>query len=88
MPYNYVAAPDSAPFSEAPLPIMESLNRLTWAGNVVANGRSYPPRNELLAVGYMETQKMGVSVTQLTNHCGCSLIQCSFTMMERKSWMI
>ncbi|KAL8791741.1 MAG: hypothetical protein Q9195_005679 [Heterodermia aff. obscurata] len=38
---------------------MESLNRLTWAGNVATNGHPYPPRNELLAVGYMETQKMG-----------------------------
>ena len=61
MPYSYVAAADSAPFSEAPLPIMEALSRLTWAGNVIA-GQHYPPRNELLAVGYMEDQKMGVSV--------------------------
>ena len=60
MPYNYVAAPDSAPFSEAPPAIVEALNRLTWAGNVAVKGKVYPPRNELLAVGYMEAQKMGV----------------------------
>lgn len=62
MPYNYIAAADSSPFSEAPCSIMESLNRLTWAGNVMTHGKEYPPRNELLAVGYMETQKMDVSV--------------------------
>lgn len=61
MPYHYIAAADSAPFSEAPSAIMESLNRLTWASNVVVGGKPYPPRNELLAVGYMETQKMDVS---------------------------
>ena len=62
MPYNYIAAADSAPFSEAPKAIMECLNRLTWAGNVAVKGKEYLPRNELLAVGYMETQKMNVSV--------------------------
>ena len=78
---------DSAPFSEAPPAIMESLNRLTWAGSEAVRGQYYPPRNELVAVGYMETQRMGVSLTQLSNHSNCcSLIQCSGMMMGRESW--
>lgn len=60
MPYDYVAVADSAPFSEAPRVIMGALNRLTWAGEHATKGSPHPPRNELLAVGYMESMKMGV----------------------------
>lgn len=76
MPYDYVAAADSAPFSEAPRPIMESLNRLTWAGNVVTKGKEYPPRNELLAVGYMEAQRMGVSLLPGSGRCASNVNYC------------
>ena len=62
MPYNYVAAADSAPFSEAPAAVMECLSRLIWAGTTVTNGSPRPLFNELLAVGYFETMKMDVSV--------------------------
>ena len=67
MGYDYVADVDSTPFNEAPHAIMESLNRLTWAGNVVTKGKPHPARNELLAVGYMEDQRMMVR----TLPCSC-----------------
>ena len=61
MPYDYVAVADSAPFSKAPHAILGALNRLTWAGDYATKGSPHAPRNELLAVGYMESMKMGVS---------------------------
>ena len=37
------------------------LNRPTWARYYATKGSPHAPRNELLAVGYMENMKMGVS---------------------------
>ena len=70
MPYDYVAVADSAPFSQAPPAILNALNRLTWAGNHASKGSPHPPRNELLAVGYMETMKMNVSSATTLNVAG------------------
>ena len=61
MPYDYIAVADSAPFSEAPDAILRALNRITWAGDHATKGSPHKPRNELLAVGYMEDMRMGVS---------------------------
>ena len=60
LPYKFVAAPDTKAFSQAPPAIMDALNRLTWAGqDAVADG-SYRPFNELLCLGYMESQRIGM----------------------------
>lgn len=61
-PYKFVAAPDSKGFSEAPPAILDALNRLTWAGQDAIQDGSYRPFNELLCLGYMENQKIGVSL--------------------------
>ena len=41
--------------------IMNALNRLTWAGKDAIRDGSYRPFNELLCLGYMENQSIGVS---------------------------
>lgn len=61
LPYKFVAAPDSKGFSEAPPAILDALNHLTWAGQDAIQDGSYRPFNELLCLGYMENQKIGVS---------------------------
>lgn len=61
LPYNFVAAPDSKGFSDAPPAIMDALSRLTWAGQDAVQDGSYRPFNELLCLGYMENQQIGVS---------------------------
>ena len=71
MPYDYVAVADSAPFSQAPPAILNALNRLTWAGDHATQRSPHPPRNELLAVGYMETMKMNVSRSTALTVAGC-----------------
>ena len=61
LPYKFVAAPDSKGFAEAPPAILDALNHLTWAGQDTVRDGSYRPFNELLCLGYMESQKIGVS---------------------------
>lgn len=64
MPYKYVVAVDSKGFDEAPHEILSALGRLTWATQQAASGTGdeYLPPNELLAIGYFESMKMGVSL--------------------------
>ena len=52
---------DSKGFSEAPPAILNALNHLTWAGQDAVQDGSYRPFNELLCLGYMETQSISVS---------------------------
>ncbi|KAI9884066.1 MAG: hypothetical protein M1823_004156 [Watsoniomyces obsoletus] len=61
MPYKYIVAVDSKPFSEAPDLILNVLHRLQWAANQThaADDGPFGGFNELLAVGYLEEQKMG-----------------------------
>lgn len=61
MPYKYVVAMDSKGFSEAPSPIMDALNHLTWAGKDAVTDGSFRPFNELLCLAYMEDQAISVS---------------------------
>ena len=61
MPYKYVVPTDSAPFNEAPEPILEALRRMLWAGQHIIPNSQFEAFNELLAVGYFEGMKMGVS---------------------------
>ena len=74
LPYKYIVAIDSRSFSEAPAPIINALNHLTWAGKDAITDGSYRPFNELLCLGYMEKQAIGVSRpdpvnTKLLNKC-------------------
>ena len=60
LPYKYIVAIDSRAFSEAPKAITNALNHLTWAGKTLITDGSYRPFNELLCLGYMEKQEIGV----------------------------
>lgn len=64
MPYKYVVSVASKGFNEAPDGILRSLGRLTWATEqaVTAAGGTVLPPNELLALGYFEGMKIGVSL--------------------------
>lgn len=61
MEYDYVGEADSRSFGDAPGVIMASVGRLTWAGEHVVNNGSLLPFNELLVLGYLEGQDIGVS---------------------------
>ena len=61
IPYKYVAAVSAKAFAEAPSLILKALHRLTWAGQQCTSQQEFRKFNELLAVGYMQDQKMGVS---------------------------
>ena len=61
MPYKYVVSVNSKGFNEAPLTIMNVVNRLTWAGKKVVQDDTYQQFNELLCLGYFEKQSIGVS---------------------------
>ena len=60
LPYKYIVAIDSRSFSEAPKAITNALNHLNWAGKTAITDGSYRPFNELLCLGYMEKQEIGV----------------------------
>lgn len=63
VPYKYVVSVDSKAFSDAPAEILTALSRLSWATEkaVTRVGGQYQPPNELLALGYFEQMKIGVS---------------------------
>ena len=60
MPYKYIVSVDSKGFSEAPKPVMDALNRLTWAGRHCVSDGSFKDFNEELVLGYFEKQAIGV----------------------------
>ena len=51
---------------------MDALNHLTWAGGDAISDGSYRPFNELLCLGYMEKQSIGVSFSDVS--CSSILI--------------
>ena len=63
MPYKYVVSVDSKGFDEAPNDMLQALGRLSWATEkaVISTGDVHLPPNELLALGYFEEMKIGVS---------------------------
>lgn len=61
MPYKYVVAVESKSFGDAPAGIIDALQRLTWAGKRTVQDGAFEEFNELLAVGYFQNGKMGVS---------------------------
>jgi hypothetical protein len=67
-----VVSVDSKSFSDAPAQILTALGRLSWAtGQAVTRaGDTYQAPNELLALGYFEEMKIGVSETSCTTHYG------------------
>ena len=84
-PYNYVVAVDSKPFSAAPAPILDALQRLAWAGNKSVGDGTFQGFNELLAVGYFEEGKMNVSSIISISSCPPSTERLSsiMTMVKR-----
>ena len=87
LPYKYILAVETRPFQDAPDALLKALQRLRWAGKHV--GQSEEEQfNEILAVGYYEQGKMGVStisvsycIDEETDHSIDSTM-----MMERKGW--
>ncbi len=65
MPYKYIVSVSSKGFSEAPKPVMDALNRLTWAGRYCVTDGSFKDFNEELVLGYFEKQAIGVSTITL-----------------------
>lgn len=63
MPYKFVVSVDSKGFNEAPEDILRVLGRLSWACEkaVTSTGAEYQALNELLALGYLGEQHIGVS---------------------------
>ena len=65
MHYKYNVAQASHPFVGAPSCILNSVQMLQWAAGyahqITSNGSPPADFNELLAVGYFQSMKMGVS---------------------------
>ncbi|KAJ5381780.1 uncharacterized protein N7496_004208 [Penicillium cataractarum] len=61
VPYKYVVSVESRAFSDAPVPILTALGRLSWATEkaVTGAGGQYQAPNELLALGYFEQMSIG-----------------------------
>ncbi|MCJ1307612.1 hypothetical protein MMC25_001259 [Agyrium rufum] len=57
-PYKYIVNVDCKGFKDASLPILQALQRLTWAGKSAVQSENFRPFNELLAVGYLQGGKM------------------------------
>lgn len=76
MPYKYIVAVDSKSFSEAPQVIMDGLEKLTWAGRRTVsdvNGATYKECNELLALGYLESQSIKVGLLMRLHQCSTTV---------------
>lgn len=65
MPYKFQVEQKSNSFRDAPPVIIKALRRLTWAKNYVAGTEKNEKFNELLALAYLEGQKIGVSLHTL-----------------------
>ncbi|WEW56506.1 hypothetical protein PRK78_001951 [Emydomyces testavorans] len=59
MPYKYIVAVDSKPFSETPPFLLRALGRLTWAVQKTVPPTEFQQPNELLTLGYFE--KMAIN---------------------------
>lgn len=57
-PYKYGVAVESMGFKDAPDAILRAVARLSWAGRQTVSGH-FEPFNELLALGYRETDHIG-----------------------------
>ena len=62
LPYDYDVKTDDTAFKDAPMLILDALQRLSWAGKY-AVGDDCKEFNEILAVGYFEEGKMDVSTS-------------------------
>ena len=71
MPYKYVVAVDSKSFAEAPVEILSAMQRLGWAAKSTIPHGTLQSFNEVLAVGYFESNKMGVSYSFLSSTVPC-----------------
>ena len=56
-----MVAVESKGFMEAPTSILKAREQLDWARRSTVNNENSNSFNELLAVGYFEESKMGVS---------------------------
>ncbi|PGH20387.1 hypothetical protein AJ80_03655 [Polytolypa hystricis UAMH7299] len=59
MKYKYIVETDTASFNKAPCVIRRALGRLAWAGRQTVSQSEFQPPNELLAIGYFDTQRIG-----------------------------
>ena len=80
---KYVARADSTPFKDAPKVVVNAISRLDWAAKVALNGQHFDGHNEILVVGYMQEQGMGVS-TRPSPEIGQSLLKSTSIMMMEK----
>ena len=61
LPYKFIVAQDSTPFAEAPEVVLDGLRHLTWAIEKAVGAGLVQKPNEVLVLGYLEDQKIGVS---------------------------
>ena len=60
LPYKYVVAVDSKAFADVPPELLNVLKRGSWAAKLTVPGeQDLAPFNEILTVGYLESDKMG-----------------------------
>ena len=60
MPYKYVAKTESINFDDASPIVRRGRSRLNWAARALLNDCEFSEFNELLALGYLEGQKIDV----------------------------
>ena len=60
MPYKYAVKVGSKSFEEAPKPVMNVLQRLSWAARQTIQDEPFTGFNEELIIGYFEDQKIDV----------------------------
>lgn len=72
LPYAFSADVPSISFREAPAVVINALRRMDWAGRIAAEGEGYQRPNEVLVLGYLEGQAIGVSGTSLPSRSGHS----------------
>ncbi|CAD0082008.1 unnamed protein product [Aureobasidium vineae] len=60
MPYKFIAAGDSLPFTDAPWPVTEAVSRLNWADRMTSGNdiKEQEKFNELYLVAYLQDQSM------------------------------
>ncbi|KAI5208900.1 hypothetical protein AUEXF2481DRAFT_6368 [Aureobasidium subglaciale EXF-2481] len=60
MPYKFIAAGDSLPFTAAPWPVTEAVSRLNWADRMTSGDaiKDKEKFNELYLVAYLQDQSM------------------------------